>query len=80
MKNETNALIVTAQALSITSQLLAIGIEIGIIAAGYFAYKKLKKDFEETPKVEVVEPSKPEKKTLRQQFGKAKQIFKALTS
>lgn len=39
MKHE--ALSVTANALAITSQLLAIGIEVGIIAGGFYIYKKL---------------------------------------
>lgn len=39
MKHE--ALSITANALAITSQLLAIGIEVGIVAGGYYIYKKL---------------------------------------
>ena len=38
---KTDALTATAQALAITSQLLAIGIEVGIVAGGFYIYKKL---------------------------------------
>lgn len=71
----TNALIITSQALSITSQLLAIGIEIGIIAGGYFLFQKVKKEMESEP--EVV--AKIEQNTsFKQKMEKAKKIFKAV--
>lgn len=76
--NGMNALIVTSQALSITSQLLAIGIEIGIVAGGYFLYQKVKKELTEEEKVMV--ESKPEKKTFKERFGKISKIFKAVTA
>ena len=46
MKHE--ALSITANALAITSQLLAIGIEVGIVAGGFYIYKKLTDE----PKIE----------------------------
>lgn len=79
MKNNgMNALIVTSQALSITSQLLAIGIEIGIVAGGYFLYQKVKKEF--TEEKTQVEAPVVEKKTLKERFGKISKIFKAVTA
>lgn len=80
MKNNgMNALIVTSQALSITSQLLAIGIEIGIIAGGYFLYQKVKRELTEEEKPQVVEPVVT-KKTLKERFSKVSKIFKAVTA
>ena len=76
--NGMNALIVTSQALSITSQLLAIGIEIGIVAGGYFLYQKVKKELTEE-KVQMEAPVM-EKKTLKERFGKISKIFKAVTA
>ena len=80
MKNNgMNALIVTSQALSITSQLLAIGIEIGIVAGGYFLYQKVKRELTEEEKTQVVEPV-VKKKTLKERFSKVSKIFKAVTA
>lgn len=80
MKNNgMNTLIVTSQALSITSQLLAIGIEIGIVAGGYFLYKKIKKELTEE-KVQTVAPVSENKKTLKERFSKVSKIFKAVTA
>ena len=80
MKNNgMNALIVTSQALSITSQLLAIGIEIGIVAGGYFLYQKVKRELTEEEKPQVVEPV-VKKKTLKERFSKVSKIFKAVTA
>ena len=80
MKNNgMNALIVTSQALSITSQLLAIGIEIGFIAGGYFLYQKVKRELTEEEKPQVVEPVVT-KKTLKERFSKVSKIFKAVTA
>ena len=80
MKEKTvNALIVTSQALSITSQLLAIGIEIGIVAGGYFLYKKVKKELTEEQIVPVmVVEQKPEKHGIKEKLCKVKKIFKAI--
>lgn len=65
-----NTIMITAQALSITSQLLAIGIEVGILAGGYLLYKKLT----EEPEQPVVQQTPPSK------FSKFKKIFKAVLS
>lgn len=80
MKNNgMNALIITSQALSITSQLLAIGIEIGIVAGGYFLYKKVKKELTEEEKPQIVaQVPYPEKTGFKAKFGKVKKIFKAV--
>lgn len=48
------ALETTANALAITSSLLAIGIELGIIGGGYYIYKKFFADPEPKKKEEPV--------------------------
>lgn len=45
-----DALAVTTNSLAIISQLLAIGIEVGIVAGGFYIYKKLTDE----PKVEAI--------------------------
>lgn len=78
-QNGMNALIVTANALSVTSQLLAIGIEIGIIIGGYCLFKKAKEELlaEEPQPTIPVEESKP---TFKQKLEKVKKIFHAVVS
>lgn len=88
MKSD-HALIVTAQALSITSQLLAIGIEIGIIAGGYLVYQKVKKEFEAEPeKTNISKNVDPNsvvlvpvstRTTFKERWDKAKKIVRAFT-
>ena len=84
MKNE-HALFVTAQALSITSQLLAIGIEVTMLAGGYFLVRRLKREFEieeEEHKRLEVDPATIQvktKPTWKERWEKTKKIARALT-
>ncbi len=85
--SDIQALAATAQSLSIVSQLLAITIEVGIIAGGYFVYKKIKDETTEKKEPEVVlipdgmqlVPVE-QKPTFREKFEKAKKIFHAIVS
>ena len=74
MKHE--ALTVTAQALAITSQLLAIGIEVGIIAGGIYFYKKViqepKETFSSTTSPCIVLTESIPKKSWKEKFQKTK--------
>lgn len=84
MKDSTTILMTTAQCLNMTSQVLAIGIEVAIIAGGYLLYKKITKELteEEAKKEIVIEqvpyPPKSEKPTVKQMWTKTKKIFKAI--
>ena len=86
MKDNTTILVTTAQCLNITSQVLAIGIEVAIIAGGYLLYKQIKKEImaeEKEAAIPVVVqqvpyPSKPEKKSFKEVWSKTKKIFKAV--
>ena len=84
MKDNTTILVTTAQCLNITSQLLAIGIEVAIIAGGYLLYKKITKELTEEEKTKnaiMVEqiPYPPKSKlTVKQMWTKTKKIFKAI--
>ena len=83
MRNE-HALFVTAQALSITSQLLAIGIEVTMLAGGYFLVRRLKREFEieeEEHKRLDVDPATIQvqaKSTWKDWWKKTKKIVRAL--
>ena len=85
MNKGTAALITTAQCLSITSQLLAIGIEVGILAGGYYVWQKIKKELEEpepqpVPVIVTNDISSPTKKVgWKQKWAKVKSIVKAVT-
>lgn len=85
MKDKTiNALITTSQALSITSQLLAIGIEVGIIVGGYYIFRQVKKELSEeepVPQNVVAVVQAPEQPpTFKQRWDKAKKVIKAMTT
>lgn len=83
---ENNALATAANTLAITSQLLAIGIEIGIIAGGFYICQKVKAELGklEEPKTPeqagfvVYSKPYPPKKTLREKLSKVKDIVKAV--
>ena len=84
MKN--NALAATSQALGIISQVLAIGIEVGLIAGGVYAVKKIKREFQKEPEVMVEVPEgmklvpieEENNTTLKEKWNKAKKIVKAV--
>ena len=77
---QERALAITAQTLAITSSLLAIGIEAGIIAGGYYIFKKMTETLDTTQKeaAVVVQEPYPKKKTLRDKLGKIKNIVGAV--
>ena len=73
---KSDALSVTANSLAIVAQLLAIGIEVGVIVGGVCIYKKL-------TATEVVQiPQEPqnasEKKSWKEKWQKVKKIAKAV--
>lgn len=83
----TTALVIAEQALAITSQLLAIGIEVGIVAGGVYIYKKLTDDKPETAPSAVLIPSdvasepiaaQSSEPTFRERWDKIGRIFKAV--
>ena len=91
MKHE--ALSITANALAITSQLLAIGIEVGIVAGGFYIYKKLTDEpkVEHTPIMnmdpdavlvpegyELVPINKKKEPTFKERWEKIGKIVKAV--
>lgn len=84
MKN--SALNTATQALTLTSQLLAISIEIGIIAGGYYIYKKVNEPCAKHESDVVLVPDGYElvpvkkKPTLKEKWQKAKKIIKAVVS
>lgn len=84
MKN--SALNTATQALTLTSQLLAISIEIGIIAGGYYIYKKVNEPCVKHEADAVLVPDGYElvpvekKPTLKEKWQKAKKIIKAVVS
>ncbi len=78
MKND--ALATTAQVLAITSNLLAIFIETGIIVGGIYICKKISEPEQKTlPEQGVVLVPVEKKLTLKERFNKAKNIVKAVT-
>lgn len=84
----SSALVNASQALAITSQLLAIGIELGLIAGGIYIYKKFiaEKEPEKEQQIMVPEGTQiiqipyPNKPTFKEKFAKAKKIFMAVVS
>jgi len=88
MKHE--ALSITANALAITSQLLAIGIEVGIVAGGFYIYKKLTDEPKEAAVIgdpdtvlvpegyELVPVNKKKEPTFKERWEKIGKIVKAV--
>ena len=88
MKHE--ALSITANALAITSQLLAIGIEVGIVAGGFYIYKKLTDEPKEGTVIgdpdavlvpegyELVPINKKKEPTFKERWEKIGKIVKAV--
>ena len=88
MKHE--ALSITANALAITSQLLAIGIEVGIVAGGFYIYKKLTDEPKEATVIsdpdavlvpegyELVPINKKKEPTFKERWEKIGKIVKAV--
>lgn len=74
------ALETTANALAITSSLLAIGIELGIIGGGYYIYKKFFADPEPKKKKEPVDETDilPTKNTPKEKLRKVGTIVRAV--
>lgn len=74
------ALAITAQTLAITSNLLAIGIEVGVIAGGYYIFKKMTAKEEAPEKTEMIveRAPYPPKKTFKDKFNKIKNIIGAV--
>lgn len=79
-----SALEVTSQSLAIVSQLLAIGIEVGLLAGGVYVYKKLTtKPVQETAKP-AEEPlctavaAKEKEASFKERWDKLGRIFKAV--
>ena len=78
MKND--ALATTTQVLAITSNLLAIFIETGIIVGGIYICKKISEPEQKAlPEQGVVLVPVEKKLTLKERFHKAKNIVKAVT-
>jgi hypothetical protein len=70
------ALNATSQTLAITSQLLMIGIELGILAGGFYLVQKLSDGLSsEQPEEALAVVSKPTKKS---KFRKVKKIISAI--
>lgn len=80
------ALETTANVLAVTSNLLAIGIEVGIIAGGYFLYKKYLAEPKQDGKSATVKVLASEdetdiseqKPTVKDKLRKAGRILKAV--
>lgn len=78
MKND--ALATTAQVLAITSNLLAIFIETGIIVGGIYICKKISEPEQKAlPEQGVMLVPVEKKLTFKERFNKAKNIVKAVT-
>ena len=84
MKSRTiDALTATTQELAITSQVLAISIEVVVVVGGACLYKKLKNELwsKDDPATEVIHlvPAEPEQKTtFKQKWNKVMKIAKAV--
>lgn len=77
MKND--ALSTAAQALAITSNLLAIGIEVGLIAGGIYIYKKISEPEQKAlPDNTVMLIPAPSKPTMKERLSKIKNIIKVV--
>ncbi len=80
-----DTLSITANSLAIVAQLLAIGIEVGVIAGGVYVYKKFVVDEKkstvsntvDTENLVSVQPE-PKKMTFKEKWQKVKKIAKAV--